>query len=144
MANVFDVAQYILHKLGPMTAWKLQKLCYYSQAWSLVWDDAPLFSERIEAWANGPVVPSLYEYHRGMFTIACLSMGDADKLNDSQRDTINVVLDAYGDKSAQWLSELTHKELPWKNARERANLAPGERGNSEITWDDLAEYYGGL
>lgn len=24
---------------------KLQKLCYYAQAWSLVWDDAPLFAE---------------------------------------------------------------------------------------------------
>ena len=31
-----DVAQYILEKLGAMPAMKLQKLCYYSQAWSLV------------------------------------------------------------------------------------------------------------
>ena len=39
MASVLDVAEYILRKSGPMTAWKLQKLVYYSQAWSLVWDD---------------------------------------------------------------------------------------------------------
>ena len=32
MANVFDVAAYILKKHGPMTAMKLQKLVYYSQA----------------------------------------------------------------------------------------------------------------
>jgi len=65
MANVFDVARYILKHTGPVTAWKLQKLVYYSQAWSLVWDVRPLFPERIEAWANGPVCPELYAQHRG-------------------------------------------------------------------------------
>ena len=43
MATVFDVARYILEKYGPLSAMKLQKMVYYSQAWSLVWDDAPLF-----------------------------------------------------------------------------------------------------
>ena len=37
--TVFDVANYILNKQGSMSAMKLQKLVYYSQAWSLVWDD---------------------------------------------------------------------------------------------------------
>ena len=36
--QVFDVAAYILEKIGSMTTMKLQKLVYYSQAWSLVWD----------------------------------------------------------------------------------------------------------
>ena len=45
MANVFDVAKYILEKLGTLSTMKLQKLCYYCQAWSLVWDDTPLFDE---------------------------------------------------------------------------------------------------
>ena len=44
-----------------MTAMKLQKLVSYAQACSLVWDDKPLFAERIEAWANGPVAPALHE-----------------------------------------------------------------------------------
>ncbi len=50
MANVHDVSAYILKHWGPMTAMKLQKLVYYSQAWGLVWDEEPLFPERIEAW----------------------------------------------------------------------------------------------
>lgn len=49
MATVHDVAAYILAKHGPMTAMKLEKLVYYSQAWSLVWDDKPLFRSKIEA-----------------------------------------------------------------------------------------------
>jgi uncharacterized phage-associated protein len=69
MADVFDVAEYILQKQGSMTAWKLQKLVYYSQAWALVWDQKPLFPERIEAWANGPVSPDLYQKHRGQFIV---------------------------------------------------------------------------
>ncbi len=61
MVSVHDVAAIILQECGEMTAMKLQKLVYYSQAWSLVWDDAPSFPEEIQAWANGPVVPVLYE-----------------------------------------------------------------------------------
>ena len=143
MVTVFDVAQYILNKSGTMTTWKLQKLCYYSQAWSLVWDDKPLFNERIEAWANGPVIPALYDKHRGAFLISSVS-GDPTKLNQIQLETIDVIIDAYGVKTANWLSELTHREAPWYNARERAGLVLGDRGNAEITLDDMAEYYGGL
>lgn len=36
-ANVFDVAKYILDTVGgEITSMKLQKLCYYSQAWHMV------------------------------------------------------------------------------------------------------------
>jgi uncharacterized phage-associated protein len=141
--SVFDVAQHILDKLGTMTTWKLQKLCYYSQAWSLVWDDCPLFKERIEAWANGPVVPALYKKHSGQFNISKVG-GNPTALDSNQRETIDAVLATYGCKSSQWLSELTHSEAPWQEARSRAGLSLGERGNSEITLDDMAEYYGGL
>lgn len=53
--NVFDVAKYILHELGAIQVWKLHKLIYYCQAWSLVWDDEPLFEENFYAWDNGPL-----------------------------------------------------------------------------------------
>ena len=44
---------------------KLQKLVYYCQAWSLAWDDKPLFDEDFEAWANHPVCPELFKHHKG-------------------------------------------------------------------------------
>ena len=147
MATVFDVARYILARLGedrklPVTTWKLQKLVYYSQAWSLVWDDAPLFEEPIQAWANGPVCPALYAEHRGNFQISEIGKGNPETLSKSQSETINVVLRHYGEKSAQYLSELTHLERPWIEAR--GNLKPGERGANEISLELMAEYYGGL
>ncbi len=142
MCTVLDVASYILAKKGPMTAMKLEKLVYYAQAWSLVWDEKPLFKNRIEAWANGPVAPTLYNAHRGQFEVRRVLHGDARRLDRTQRETVDAVLEYYGDKSSQWLSDLTHSEAPWIEARN--GLAPGERGRVEITRAAMAEYYEGL
>lgn len=142
MANVFDVAVYILESKGSMTAWKLQKLVYYSQAWSLVWDERPMFRERIEAWANGPVSPSLYGEHRGQFMVDRLGRGDSSLLDADAKETIDGVLDYYGDRHSQWLSDLTHMEAPWREAR--GDLPPGAPCNNEITHASMAGYYGSL
>jgi uncharacterized phage-associated protein len=125
-----------------MTAMKLQKLVYYSQAWSLVWDEEPLFHESIQAWANGPVVPELYACHRGCFEVDEIAGGDPNALNACQRETVDAVLVYYGDHTSQWLSDLTHMEAPWVEARK--DLREGERGKHVITTDAMAEYYEGL
>jgi uncharacterized phage-associated protein len=132
-----DVAAYILDQHGPMTAMKLQKLVYYSQAWAIVWDDAALFSEEIEAWKNGPVVRDLWESHRGQYRVTEIANGDASALDSAQSDTVDVVLAFYGDKNAQWLSDLTHLEDPWKEAWEKGP-------NSIITKESLSEYYSSI
>jgi len=144
MISVRDVAAYILRKRESMTAMKLQKLVYYTQAWSLVWDEEPVFKERIEAWSNGPVVRDLFKAHQGKFTVSRIPGGNSRLLIADHRETVDVVLEYYGDKSSQWLSDLTHMEPPWREARERANLADGERGNAIIRHADMAEYYGSL
>lgn len=128
-----------------MSTWKLQKLVYYSQAWSLVWDDAPdapLFEEPIEAWANGPVVRALYDLHRGEYTVEKWPQGRISNLRGRQRETIDAVLRFYGRHTGHWLSELTHMEPPWRDARE--GLGPRERGEAEITRAAMAEYYSAL
>lgn len=119
MASVRDVAAFILAELGQMGTMKLQKLVYYSQAWSTVWDSQPLFQERIEAWDRGPVVRDLYREHRRMPFIERVDRGDPARLSDDQRATIRAVLDVYGRRSEWWLSELTHREPPWLEARAR-------------------------
>jgi uncharacterized phage-associated protein len=143
MASAHDVAAYILDRQGPMSAMKLQKLVYYSQAWNLVWDERPLFADRIEAWANGPVVPALYRSHRGRFHLGRGEVpGDPDVLADDERETVDAILEGYGRLTAHQLSELSHRERPWKRARH--GLTAGERGNVEITQDRIAEYYDSL
>ncbi len=143
MATVFDVAKYILEKSGEMSTMKLQKLCYYSQAWSLVWDDSPIFMEDFQAWANGPVCPSLFRFSQGQFSVKPSEMkGDSKNLESNQKETIEKVLEYYGDKNAQWLSQLTHMEEPWKLAHD--GLPDGAACSNVITKESMAMYYGGL
>lgn len=147
MATVFDAARYVLKELRegrklPITTWKLQKLVYYCQAWSLVWDDEPLFSEQIEAWADGPVCPALYQEHRGQYKISSLSKGSISNLKTIQKETIEAVVAHYGKRTAQFLSELTHRERPWKDARQGIPL--GAPSNNVITHEAMAEYYASL
>lgn len=124
MASVHDVAAFILGELGQMGTMKLQKLVYYAQAWSIVWDEHPLFSEGVEAWDKGPVVRELYREHRGVPTIAALDRGDPSALSPDQKATIAAVLAFYGTCDEWWLSELSHRESPWLDAREAGTPNP--------------------
>lgn len=113
MSTIIDVAEYILEKQGKMTTMKLQKLCYYSQAWSLAWEGVPLFDEEFEAWANGPASPVLFNKHRGTFVVDKGFFAKSYDLHDEQKGVIDDVLKCYGDKEPHWLSDLTHGERPW-------------------------------
>ena len=141
MATVDDIAAYILKRQGAMTAMKLHKLLYYSQAWSLVWDEKCLFKANIEAWANGPVVPSIYRKHRGKFKIYNWP-GDVTALTSIQQETVDAVLKYYGSRTSQWLSDLTHQEDPWRDARK--GLGPTQRSHQVITEASMVEYYESL
>lgn len=142
MATVHDVAAYILSKQGAMSAMKLQKLCYYAQAWSHVWEQAELFPEDFEAWANGPVAPELYARHRGQYTVTSWTWGDPDQLTSDQAATVDAVLHAYGRLTAQQLSDLTHRERPWREAR--GNLPDTERSTRVIPKEGMRDFYASL
>ncbi|MCY4445411.1 MAG: DUF4065 domain-containing protein [Rhodobacteraceae bacterium] len=143
--SVFDVAKYILEHFSPnsLTSWKLQKLVYYCQAWSLVWDERRLFHEHFEAWADGPVCPVLFEKHRGKFDLFSADIeGNPDNLDELAKETVDAVIKFYGDKSGRFLSDLTHVEGPWLEAR--GDTPVGIRSHKEVTCDSMSEYYGGL
>jgi uncharacterized phage-associated protein len=137
-----DVAAAVLNLIGPTDTFRLQKLVYYCQAWYLVWAGRPLFDDRIEAWANGPVIPALYKQHRGRFTVSEVAGGDPSALTEAQATATRAVVDAYGRLSGRQLAKLTHEEAPWQEARQ--GLAPAERGSREITLDSMAAFYSAL
>lgn len=144
MPTVHDVAAYILSERGEMTTMKLQKLCYYAQGWSLAWDSEPLYLDSIEAWANGPVTVDLYRAHRGQFRVGPddLTLGDPDNLTGDQKDTIDAILDAYGHLSGQQLSDRTHSERPWLEAR--GTTPDGERSSTLVELESMQDFFGGL
>ena len=144
MLSVKNVAHYILTQVGTITTVKLQKLVYYSQAWSLAWDGVPLFNEDFQAWANGPVCFELFDAHRGQFMISehDLKAYSNYELDECQKETIDIVIGSYNKYSSQQLSDMTHKERPWLEARE--GYAPGARCHVLISKDTMQDYYGGL
>ncbi|WOC62321.1 DUF4065 domain-containing protein [Paenarthrobacter sp. AT5] len=120
---------------------KLQKLAYYAQAWHLVWEEEALFREPIQAWANGPVIPDLYQAHKGNFMVSSVR-GHSEELSNAEKSSVDAVLTAYGKFTAQQLSEMTHREQPWQQARR--GVPEGSRSSSIITPASMHEYYHGL
>lgn len=139
--KVIDVAEYILSKTGDITAMKLQKLVYYSQAWSPAFDDEPIFNEEIQAWAAGPVCRSLFNKHKGLYIVSTVG-GNPESVTESAKERINSVIEVYGGKTAQWLSDLTHTERPWISARK--GVPPTKNSTNVITMQSMKRFYRSL
>jgi uncharacterized phage-associated protein len=139
MINIFDVAKYILHTIGEeMSTMKLQKLCYYCQAWNLAWHGTPLFPEHFKKWDAGPVCTELFNVHRGWFRVVEEDIPDSllsgEKFTISNIKTINQILEDYGQFNGAQLSEITHQEDPWINASK----------DEIISNESMEEYYKNL
>ncbi len=124
------VIHHILHNAPDVTPMKLQKLLYYSYAWSLV-AEQKLFDAKFEKWEFGPVVKSVYQRYKSWGNQPIKPEGPAPDLTISQAELLNFIVKSYGHFSASELSNTTHIEAPWKKT------AP-----SEVISDDLmVDYY---
>jgi len=124
MINCHDVAKYFLTIAEPdsgdlISNLKLQKLAYYVQGFNLAIYDKPMFSENIEAWMHGPVVPSLYNIYKTHEKEAIPPPIDYDDSIYSVHDKelLKDVHNVYGQFSAWKLRDMTHEEPPWKNTK---------------------------
>lgn len=134
-----DVARYILEKLGNTETAKLQKLLYYCQAWSLVWDGSPLFPERLEAWKLGPVCREVYNRHPHHISVSAEQFEPAVGIPGHMRETIDAVLAFYGRIPTWSLVELTHREDPWVDAR--GGLPEDAYGSTPISHTAMRSYF---
>jgi len=140
VATVQDVVERLRELVPGVSGKKLQKLLYYAQAWSLVWDGQSLFPEEFEAWVEGPVVRSVYADERyGANSYKPGPEGNAAALSPAQNETIESVAAFYGARSADWLSRLTHREAPWRTAR--AGLPATEKSQNQISKVEMAAFY---
>jgi uncharacterized phage-associated protein len=142
------IANYFLSKakkdgIKDMTPMKLIKLVYFSYAWYLAIFERKLFTERVEAWRYGPVVPSIYhEFKRfGNSPIQQYSIDfELTKENDEMsypaiskddEDTLKVVgaiWETYKDRDGWDLSRITHEDnnTPWSLAYAQGENFPME------------------
>jgi uncharacterized phage-associated protein len=138
MASANDVAAYLLARAGgALEQMKLQKLLYYCQVWHQANYRRPLFPDRIEAWANGPVLPEFWEQHRNEFIVRKVASSVA--LTAFDQALVDAVLMRYDQYTGVQLSQLTHKETPWIEAR--GNLPPAAPCNTAINIERAGEYY---
>lgn len=134
--SALQVARYIIGAL-PVDNLKLQKLLYYSQAVHLVRTGNVLFSDEIQAWRYGPVVPNVYHMYKtsGFETIVDPDSEDELDLSNNQLRSIDMVLAYYGEMSSIRLVNETHTEDPWKNV-----FKENEMGIT-ITVESMLNYY---
>jgi len=140
--SALDVAAYILanHTNNePILAWKMHKLVYYIQAWSLARDDFTFFYEKIMASPKGVVVNELCAQHFNDLYVGGSTIGNLNHLSLRQVDTIDYVMKEYGDKSLVQLDEMSRLELPWIEARQSVGV--NSKGSIEVKLTTMREFY---
>ena len=121
-----------------ITNLKLNKLCYYAQCWSLVKLGRPLFSDEIQAWDYGPVIPDVYHTFKvcGRNPIGEPSEHFDETLLDSDELTLLIdVYSSYGKYTPNELITMTHKPgAPWDEVYE-------EHMNNPIPTPSMVRYF---
>ncbi|MCY4516463.1 MAG: DUF4065 domain-containing protein [Acidimicrobiaceae bacterium] len=144
MADVLSIAASMVARELEMTSMRLQKLLYYAHGCHLATHGTPLFSDRIEAWSNGPVVRTVFSEHRGWKTLrhpwpGTGRAGAADALDQHEKDTLETVQQALADFSADELVECAHGEAPWRDAR--GELADDAWSNVAIPDESIRGFF---
>lgn len=144
--TIFNVADYFLNRVeteqgSSITHLKLQKLCYYAQAWYLAFEGEKLFGERFEAWVHGPVNPNLFQKYRDYSwqNLPPVENFDSHMFTSKHLDHLDEVWDVYGRYDGKFLEDLTHQEDPWIEARH--GYAPSERCTVDIDTNRMKMYY---
>ena len=140
--TIADVARYILDQFGQMTTMKLQKLCYYTQAWHLASFQRPLFRADFAAWDNGPVARELYDLHRGKYSVTAQEVPGRDVLSSNTKEFIDSIVGSYIKFSGDELSSITHMEDPWKGAMEDSQKSGF--ANALISKSSMQKFYASL
>lgn len=142
------IADYFLLKVDylagdSLSNLKLQKLCYYAQAWHLALFGKALFADEIQAWAHGPAIPSLYRrfrrYRWGAIDPQDLATEPLNELHDDHMKFLDEIWSKYGRFSGRQLEIKTHNELPWKEAY--GDTPRGQGCTAEITHKAMRDYY---
>jgi len=157
MYKVLNVCRYAINysndnSIG-ISNLKLQKILYFIQAYFLITGvGEPCFSEEIEAWDFGPVVPVAYheykqygatnipkiftyvEYDPNNMWNAERKLYNSSNISTDDKHRINTVINEFANYSATYLVTLTHRQSPWQNAYRKGS-------NRVISVDSIREYF---
>lgn len=146
MLRAIDIANFFIDLSNSfeeelMTNLKVNKLVYLAQAWSLVRLNKPFFTESIQAWQYGPVIPSVYNTFKVCGANNIESICGEYNQNIFTPDELDLLIDVamqYGQYTASALVNITHKPgSPWSNVYE-------EHKHNIISTDSIKEYFSKL
>ncbi|MDE6747284.1 MAG: DUF4065 domain-containing protein [Oscillospiraceae bacterium] len=137
MEKVLNVAQYIFEEYKrqaktPIDEMKLHKLLYFAQRESFAITGKQLFEGEFRGWKYGPVCCEV----RNAFSPDGIVV-DTSPVSDECAYIVNNVVQEYGSIASWKLSELSHKEISWKNSRK--GLTADQTGNNLISTADIQE-----
>lgn len=140
--SIFEIANWFLLKEA-MGHKKLQKLCYYAQAWFYALKDFRLTDATFEAWVHGPVSPVLYDKFKSFGYRKIKLIGEyTSRIEEDDLELLESVWETYGDHTGNALEALTHSEQPWIEAR--AGYLPTESCNVPISVESMKRYYASI
>jgi len=130
MCKALDVAKYFISKSDPeigdtLSNLKLQKLLYLAQGFNLAIYDKVLFPEHIEAWAHGPVVPTIYHEFKCYGSDAIpIQQFDLNLISHESKQLLDEIWEVFGQFSAWKLRDISHEHDPWKNTAQECIISP--------------------
>ena len=137
MERILDVAAYICKKYKEHTneildEMKLHKLLYFMQRESFAILGKPAFEGTFEGWKYGPVCREIRSnYYDGEIH------ANTSDISDEMKYIANNIILEYGSLASWKLSELSHNDTSWKNAR--IGLSPEDNGNIALDLLDIKE-----
>jgi uncharacterized phage-associated protein len=116
-----DMAKWFINRVDreageAITHLKLQKLLYFAQAYHLANRNVQLFDEDMQAWAHGPVVPSIWHAYKGS-AFDAIAATNAPRMRPEVVPFLEAVYQKFGRLGAKQLENISHAHDPWKKTR---------------------------
>ena len=159
MYKAIDIARYVIYYCNQnsysISNLKLQKLLYFIQAHFLLEKDEECFTDNIEAWDFGPVIPNVYYEYKLYGSINIPNQKIYEELDIypktgkveftkkeinydiicyADKCLINSLLNRFGDCSSTYLTQISINQKPWINAYVK-------NGHKIISTDSIKNYF---
>jgi uncharacterized phage-associated protein len=135
------------HDAGrPLTHIEVQKLLFFLEGWHLATVGDSLFDEEFQAWANGPVIKTVYErllrYSAHSIPRSEIKALDFAILGSLTLDLISRVFKTYREYDPGALIGLTHLPgTPWAQVRNAHGIAKGATSTVVIPKICMKEWF---
>lgn len=152
LRNLFTVSQkmlmvisYVFESLEEVTPLMLQKLLYFIQGVYYTLYGSPIFAEDCEAWVHGPVYRKVYDlfkdfkYNPIEDDRFVLLKGRSCELTEAERHAADLVVNTFGIYGGKVLEKITHREDPWRTARE--GLVENALSREEVPKETIRVYF---